>query len=227
MPNGHPTRQAPGWRPEEEHLEQGGREQPARGGGFLPHTGKNPPPERRRASPRPPGRCRSRRSTFQTSNVSATSTWRSRRGPVPTSRTSAGAPRARHKKPSDGARRTRQGAGAGARQPGACPTCRGDRPGDQYSLGRRGRSAQRRGLRSRGAGPRGGARVRRAARALARAGVETYDPTGQKFDPATCEALSVQAGGDGVDPGVVIETIEKGYRLDGQVLRAARVVVNE
>ena len=63
--------------------------------------------------------------------------------------------------------------------------------------------------------------------ALERAGVETYDPTGEKFDPATCEALSVRAGGDGVDPGVVIETIEKGYRLDGQVLRAARVVVSE
>ena len=63
--------------------------------------------------------------------------------------------------------------------------------------------------------------------ALERAGVETYDPTGERFDPETCEALSVRAGGDGVDPGVVIETIEKGYRLDGQVLRAARVVVSE
>ena len=63
--------------------------------------------------------------------------------------------------------------------------------------------------------------------ALARAGVETYDPTGERFDPETCEALSVRAGGDGVDPGVVIETIEKGYRLDGQVLRAARVVVSK
>ena len=63
--------------------------------------------------------------------------------------------------------------------------------------------------------------------ALERAGVETYDPTGEKFDPATSEALSVRAGGDGVDPGVVIETIDKGYRLDGQVLRAARVVVSE
>ena len=63
--------------------------------------------------------------------------------------------------------------------------------------------------------------------ALARAGVETYDPTGERFDPATSEALSVRAGGDGVDPGVVVETIEKGYRLDGQVLRAARVVVSE
>jgi molecular chaperone GrpE len=63
--------------------------------------------------------------------------------------------------------------------------------------------------------------------ALERAGVETYDPTGERFDPETSEALSVRAGGDGVSPGVVIETIEKGYRLDGQVLRAARVVVSE
>ena len=63
--------------------------------------------------------------------------------------------------------------------------------------------------------------------ALARVGVETYDPTGEKFDPATSEVLSVQDGGDGVEPGVVIETIEKGYRLDDQVLRAARVVVSE
>jgi molecular chaperone GrpE len=63
--------------------------------------------------------------------------------------------------------------------------------------------------------------------ALERAGVQTYDPTGERFDPATCEALSVRPAEDGVDPGVVIETVEKGYRLDGQVLRAARVVVSE
>jgi molecular chaperone GrpE len=63
--------------------------------------------------------------------------------------------------------------------------------------------------------------------ALARTGVETYDPTGERFDPATSEALSVRAGGDGVEAGVVLETVEKGYRLDGQVLRAARVVVSE
>ena len=59
------------------------------------------------------------------------------------------------------------------------------------------------------------------------AGVETYDPTGERFDPTQHEALSVRAGEDGVDAGVVIETLEKGYRLDGQVLRAARVVVSE
>jgi molecular chaperone GrpE len=75
---------------------------------------------------------------------------------------------------------------------------------------------------------RGVALVYRELRAaLARAGVEPYDPTGERFDPETSEVLSVRAGGDGVEPGVVIETIDKGYRLDGQVLRAARVVVSE
>jgi molecular chaperone GrpE len=63
--------------------------------------------------------------------------------------------------------------------------------------------------------------------ALERAGVETYDPTGERFDPNTSEALATRPAGDGVEPGVVIETLERGYRLDGQVLRAARVVVSE
>lgn len=62
--------------------------------------------------------------------------------------------------------------------------------------------------------------------ALERAGVKTYDPIGVPFDPTEHEAVSVRADADGVDAGVVIETLEKGYRLDGQVLRAARVVVS-
>ena len=61
---------------------------------------------------------------------------------------------------------------------------------------------------------------------LERAGVESYDPAGERFDPAWHEALSTQPG-DGREPGVVIETLERGYRLDGQVLRPARVVVSE
>ena len=63
--------------------------------------------------------------------------------------------------------------------------------------------------------------------ALERAGVEAYDPAGERFDPAWHEALSTRPAqpDEGVDPGVVVETLQKGYRLDGQVLRAARVVV--
>ena len=62
--------------------------------------------------------------------------------------------------------------------------------------------------------------------ALGRAGVESYDPTGEEFDPELHEALTTKAGG-GAKPGTVIETADRGYRLDGQVLRPARVVVSE
>ena len=62
--------------------------------------------------------------------------------------------------------------------------------------------------------------------ALGSAGVEDYDPRGERFDPEWHEALATRTE-DGTEPGVVVETLEKGYRLDGQVLRAARVVVSE
>jgi molecular chaperone GrpE len=61
---------------------------------------------------------------------------------------------------------------------------------------------------------------------LERAGVESYDPVGQQFDPAWHEALSTRPQ-EGALPGMVVETLERGYRLDGQVLRPARVVVSE
>ncbi|MFM8527433.1 MAG: nucleotide exchange factor GrpE [bacterium] len=61
---------------------------------------------------------------------------------------------------------------------------------------------------------------------LERAGVESYDPAGEKFDPSLHEAISAQSV-EGTDAGVVIETLDRGYRLDGAVLRAARVVVSE
>ena len=61
---------------------------------------------------------------------------------------------------------------------------------------------------------------------LERAGVEAYDPVGERFDPSWHEALQTRSV-DGTDAGVVVETLERGYRLDGQVLRAARVVVSE
>lgn len=62
--------------------------------------------------------------------------------------------------------------------------------------------------------------------ALNRSGVEAVDPTGEKFDPNVHEALSTQPA-DGVESGVVIETMQKGYRLDEQLIRPARVVVSE
>jgi molecular chaperone GrpE len=61
---------------------------------------------------------------------------------------------------------------------------------------------------------------------LERAGVEGYDPAGERFDPSWHEALSTRSE-EGVEAGVVLETLDRGYRLDGQVLRAARVIVSE
>jgi molecular chaperone GrpE len=60
---------------------------------------------------------------------------------------------------------------------------------------------------------------------LRRGGVEAFDPGGEKFDPTTSEAVST-AGRDGVEAGVVIEVLEKGYRIGEVVLRPARVVVS-
>jgi len=59
---------------------------------------------------------------------------------------------------------------------------------------------------------------------LARAGVEPFDPLGEKFDPTTSEVISTRPG---EDAGTVVETLERGYRLDGDVLRPARVIVGE
>jgi molecular chaperone GrpE len=61
---------------------------------------------------------------------------------------------------------------------------------------------------------------------LARAGVESYDATGEPFDPELHEALATRAEED-AKPGTVVETVERGYRLDGQLIRPARVVVAE
>jgi molecular chaperone GrpE len=61
---------------------------------------------------------------------------------------------------------------------------------------------------------------------LAGAGVEAFDPTGDRFDPQLHEALSTQPV-EGTEAGIVVETLEKGYRQNGQVLRAARVVVSK
>ena len=60
---------------------------------------------------------------------------------------------------------------------------------------------------------------------LNRNGVEQFDPAGEKFDPAVHEALSTREQ-EGSDSGVVLEVVEKGYRLNGNVLRPARVVVS-
>ncbi len=60
---------------------------------------------------------------------------------------------------------------------------------------------------------------------LKRHGIEAVDPKGERFDPNSHEALSTMAV-EGVESGVVVEVMQKGYLMDGQLIRPARVVVS-
>jgi len=59
---------------------------------------------------------------------------------------------------------------------------------------------------------------------LQRFGVETVDPLGEPFDPAFHEAMTMQPSAD-AEPGSVLTVFQKGYALNGRLLRPARVVV--
>ncbi|HEX6603168.1 MAG TPA: nucleotide exchange factor GrpE [Solirubrobacterales bacterium] len=60
---------------------------------------------------------------------------------------------------------------------------------------------------------------------LSNNGIEAVDPKGEKFDPNQHEALSTMPV-EGTESGTVVEVMQKGYRLDDQLIRPARVVVS-
>ena len=55
-------------------------------------------------------------------------------------------------------------------------------------------------------------------------GIEELDPLGEPFDPNFHEAMTVQPSAD-LEPGSVLTVFQKGYALNGRLLRPARVVV--
>ena len=59
---------------------------------------------------------------------------------------------------------------------------------------------------------------------LADHGLETIDPEGETFDPQWHEAMSMQPSED-AEPDTVLMVLQKGYRLNDRLLRAARVIV--
>jgi molecular chaperone GrpE len=59
---------------------------------------------------------------------------------------------------------------------------------------------------------------------LSSVGVESFSPRGEEFDPSLHEAMMTKPASPS-QAGKVLEVLEKGYRLNGQVLRPARVVV--
>ena len=59
---------------------------------------------------------------------------------------------------------------------------------------------------------------------MERFGVVELNPEGEPFDPQEHEAMTMQPSAD-VEPGSVLTVFQKGYALNGRLLRPARVVV--
>ena len=60
--------------------------------------------------------------------------------------------------------------------------------------------------------------------ALARVGIESFSPQGESFDPNEHEAMAQQPSEE-AESGTVLEVYQQGFRINGQILRPARVVV--
>ena len=62
------------------------------------------------------------------------------------------------------------------------------------------------------------------ASTMERFGIVEVDPAGEPFDPEFHEAISMQPSAD-VEPGSVLTVVQKGYTLNGRLLRPAMVIV--
>lgn len=62
--------------------------------------------------------------------------------------------------------------------------------------------------------------------AVAKFGVETVNPQGEIFNPEFHQAMSIQPSND-VAPNTVLAVMQKGYTLNGRLLRPAMVMVSK
>ena len=69
------------------------------------------------------------------------------------------------------------------------------------------------------------ATLRLLNKAFERSGLSVVDPTGERFDPEFHEAMATQPVAD-QPPGTVLAVVQKGYLLNGRLLRPARVLVS-
>ena len=64
------------------------------------------------------------------------------------------------------------------------------------------------------------------AEVLKNNGLEEINSVGEKFDPNVHEAL-MQKEEEGKEAGIILEEVQKGYRLNGRVVRAAKVIISK
>jgi molecular chaperone GrpE len=70
------------------------------------------------------------------------------------------------------------------------------------------------------------ATLRQLHRAFDKGGIKIIDPAGQPFDPEWHEAMAVQESAE-QPANTVLSVIQKGYSLNGRLLRPARVIVSK
>ncbi len=68
------------------------------------------------------------------------------------------------------------------------------------------------------------ATLKQLTNAFEKNGLTEIDPLGQQFDPQQHEAMAVQPSAEHV-PDSVTQVVQKGYALNGRLLRPARVIV--
>jgi molecular chaperone GrpE len=69
------------------------------------------------------------------------------------------------------------------------------------------------------------ATLRLLRKSFERAGLVELDPAGQPFDPAQHEAMAMRESADH-PPHTVLQVVQKGWMLNGRLLRPARVIVS-
>jgi molecular chaperone GrpE len=67
--------------------------------------------------------------------------------------------------------------------------------------------------------------LRLLLKAFERAGLSAVDPAGQPFDPSQHEAMAMQPSAEH-PPHTVLQVVQKGWLLNGRLLRPARVIVS-
>ena len=61
--------------------------------------------------------------------------------------------------------------------------------------------------------------------AMERQGIAVVDPVGAPFDPNLHEAMTMVDNAE-VEPGSVVDVFQKGYTVNGRLIRPARVIVS-
>lgn len=69
------------------------------------------------------------------------------------------------------------------------------------------------------------ATLRLLEKAFERAGIGVVDPAGQPFDPSLHEAMGMRESAEH-PPHTVLQVVQKGWQLNGRLLRPARVIVS-